>query len=210
MSPGLLKQAMTLVALIGVAAMVIIGLGNLLLPENVIGDGTPGALDPDDDTFQGAVLTATGSPVDEGIILPRYEMRDGGVETGTVWDAEAAFTTGQGASVRFRWSWVDDTEGGDTEAVWALFSVREGSFTAEGDECQLDIDRYEPYEERETIEWFDFFEEELIEEEYIVFGVEIEGSLHCDDVPSRRIGEPISFDAVFADRIVHRQETVLD
>jgi hypothetical protein len=195
MNPGLLRQAMLLVALIGVAAIVIVGLGKLLLPGSLLG----GPLDPPElaDDFQGAVLTATGSPVDEGIILPRYEMRNGSVETGAVWDAEAAFTTGQGESVRFRWSWVDEQEGGETDGVWALFSVREGSFTAEGDECQLDIDRYEPYEELTTLESSDGTEEAIV-----VFGIEIEGSLHCENVPSRRIGEPISFDAVFADRMV--------
>ena len=192
MNQELLKQASFFVALVGVAATVVIGLGVLILPETSIGGRTGGAADPGDDSFHGAVLTARGRPVDEGIILPRYEMVQGGVETGAVWDAQANFTTGFGESIRFRWSWVDDVEGGETEDVWALFSLREGSFTAEEGECHLDIDRYEPYEETFTVEF-----EDGTEHEFTQSGTEIAGTLVCEEVPSRRIGEPLSFEAVF-------------
>lgn len=214
---GMLTQFAGVAVIVGVGALLMIGVATLVFPEEpghdllASADGT-GLPTPEDLPGLGAVLVAAGRPVDDGMIQGQFAFSEGGVGSEPAWDVTISFSGGRGSgeSLRVRWSWHDGDIGGEIRDVWALFSVRAGSFVADQGECHVDLVRFQSYEE--TVEVPRQVEEEVVEgtdevsefeipippaETYTVEEVDLAGSIACEDVPGRRAGESISFQAVF-------------
>ena len=204
---SLATQLAVVAGTVGIGAAVVVAIGSLTMPEPpppfVAADADPEALpSPEDLNEAGAVVVASGSPVDDGVIEHRYELTGTGalfVELGeSPPEGEGEFRFGRAPrTLLVRWSWVDGEEGGDITEVRATLSLPGATFFARAGECDLDLHVYEPYQETFEMETFETEDDTGEVEVMVRRGVEAEGILDCQGVVAVGMDGPISYQAVF-------------
>lgn len=212
-----MRQLILLIAGVGVAAGVVIALGTWILPEppqSLVAEGaaTEGLPAPDDLTSAGAVVDASGPPVDSGVVDPRYEIGGGWFVDDSFFGGptpdftEVLFGRSGLLNLRIKWEWVGGEVGGPIELTEVRLHVPDGGFFyARGDECQVELSGFEVYQ---RTQWYWVGPEEDDFEEVPHDAASVSGNVTCQGVVGIRMEEPmpLSYRAVFSVPMVDDEE----
>jgi hypothetical protein len=130
------------------------------------------------------------------VVESRYELEGTGAQWNMVGgrpeEGTEDFRFGGSRTLRLSWEWVDGEAGGAIEDVRATLSLPRVTLYARDGECDLDLHTYQPYREVEELTYDDGRVEELVRE-----GVEVAGTLDCENLTGVGLEAPISYQAVF-------------
>lgn len=188
------NQLVLFVAVVLSAAVVVFGVGTLLLPDSSSAQLADTANEEslptlDDLSGVGAVVMVAGGPVAAGDLEQRYQFQDGiPITQNSVHAIDVTFGFAP-ESLRLRWNW----DGGEPVDVEATINVRGATFYARSGECRVDLDHYE--EEERTFS-FENPTGEVVE--WVEPTASLAGWLTCDDLMGVRLDEPVSMEGVFS------------
>jgi hypothetical protein len=190
-------QVAVVIGAAGVFAGVIVAIGVLTIPDPPppfvsTGADSESLPTPDDLNEAGAVIVASGTPVDQGTIAARYELEG----TPIMWEEPlnqegADLRFGRGSVLRITWVWADGEAGGRVLDVQAALNLPGATFYARDGECEIDLTRYELDSEQVEVD----FGIEM--REVTIWVAAFAGSLNCQGVTGVGIEEPISYQAAF-------------
>lgn len=193
-----MRQLAVVAASVVGGAVAVMTIGVLTMPEPpppfVAADADPGLPSPEDLNEAGAVVVPRGVPVDDGVIEDGYELEGTGSLIAELGEpppeGEGEFRFGRAPrTLLVRWTWVDGEDEGGVTDVRATLSLPGATFFGRGEDCDLELDVYETYEEVQ--------EREDIEQIQISHGVDAAGTVTCTEVAAVGIDGSVSYHAVF-------------